>query len=58
MTNEARQILSREDSIHKARRIVHAPEAFTKKAVRAAIAFVNSSPEATEEDRFWAEAAA
>lgn len=41
-----------------ARKIIHAPEAFTKKLVRQAVAFINICAEATEEDRFWAYAAA
>jgi hypothetical protein len=56
-TSQTSQILSRPDSISKARIIVHAPEAFSKKAVRAAVAFINASTEATDEDRFWAQAA-
>jgi hypothetical protein len=44
-------------TIQQARKIVHAPEAFAKKLVRQAVAFVLASPESDDEDRFWADAA-
>lgn len=43
--------------IQAARRIVHAPEAFSKQAVRLAVRIIVKSPDATEEDRYWADAA-
>jgi hypothetical protein len=43
-------------TIQQARKIIHSPEAFAKKLVRQAVAFVKSFS-ADEEDLFWAEAA-
>ena len=41
-------------TIQQARKIVHSPEAFAKKLVRQAVAFVLSCAEADDEDHFWA----
>ncbi len=44
-------------TLSQARKIIHAPEAFTKAIVRQAVAFILSCGAADEEDRFWADAA-
>jgi hypothetical protein len=44
-------------SLQQARLIIHAPEAFSKAKVRAAVKFILASPDADDEDRFWADAA-
>jgi hypothetical protein len=44
-------------TIQQARKIVHAPEAFSKKLVQESVAFIENCVEADDEDRFWAEAA-
>ena len=48
---------SQTEDLQASRRVVHAPEAFSKKAVRLAVKIILASPEADEEDRFWADAA-
>ena len=44
-------------TIQQARKIVHAPEAYAKGTVRAAVKFILASQDADDEDRFWANAA-
>ena len=43
-------------TIQQARKIIHSPEAYTKKLVRQAVAFVKIFS-TDEEDLFWADAA-
>jgi hypothetical protein len=44
-------------TLFQARKIVHAPEAFSRSMVKTAVAFILGCAQADDEDRFWADAA-